>query len=326
MNILIVYPGIIPAINYGGTERAIWSLGQELNAMGHSVTYLVNKGSTCPFGKILVLDKTKTLDKQVPDYIDLVHFTYEPGVPIAKPYVIMMQGNINDKRELDANTIFVSSNHASRYGSTSYVLNGLNWDGYTKPDWSVRRSYFHFLANAAWRLKNVKGAIAIAKGANEQLYVLGGTRLNIKMGFRLTLTPKARFKGMVGGTIKDNLINGSKGLIFPVMWHEPFGIAIIESLFYGCPVFGTPYGSLPELVTREFGFLSAHTAELIEGIKNVDIYDRKKCHEYARDQFNEKIMTSNYLVKYEQVLNGRPLNTRKPQLIEVQNEKFLPFD
>ncbi len=326
MNILLVYPGIVPAVNYGGTERVIWSLGHELNALGHSVTYLVKKGSTCPFGKILALDNTQTLDKQIPNYIDLVHFSYEPGVPIAQPYVTTMHGNTNERKELDANTIFVSSNHASRFGSTSFVHNGLNWDEYTKPDWSAKRSYFHFLANAAWRLKNVKGAIAIAKDANEELYVLGGSRLNIKMGFRLTLTPKATFKGMVGGAEKDKLINGSKGLIFPVLWHEPFGLAIIESLYYGCPVFGTPYGSLPELVTKEFGFLSAHSNELIEAVKNIDAYDRKKCHEYVRDQFNQQVMTQNYLAKYEQVLNGRPLHTKKPQLIEVQKEKFLPFE
>ena len=49
-------------------------------------------------------------------------------------------------------------------------------------------------------------------------------------------------------TSLSSLLNASRGLIFPVRWHEPFGLAVIESLYFGCPVFATPYGALPELV------------------------------------------------------------------------------
>ena len=61
---------------------------------------------------------------------------------------------------------------------------------------------------------------------------------------------------MVGGNKKNRLLQHSKGLIFPVKWDEPFGLAITESLYCGCPVFGTPYGSLPELVPSDVGFLA----------------------------------------------------------------------
>ncbi|MEF9931013.1 MAG: glycosyltransferase, partial [Bacteroidales bacterium] len=54
---------------------------------------------------------------------------------------------------------------------------------------------------------------------------------------------------MIGGEQKLNILKESKGLIFPVIWNEPFGLAITESLYCGAPVFGTPYGSLPELIT-----------------------------------------------------------------------------
>ncbi len=69
-----------------------------------------------------------------------------------------------------------------------------------------------------------------------------------------------------------DLLNQSKGLIFPVLWHEPFGLAITESLFYGCPIFGTPYGALPEIVQSEYGFLSNDSKELINAIKEVKKY------------------------------------------------------
>jgi hypothetical protein len=43
------------------------------------------------------------------------------------------------------------------------VHNGLDWDNYEKPDLKKERTYYHYLANAAWRVKNVKGAIDIIK-------------------------------------------------------------------------------------------------------------------------------------------------------------------
>src|SRR5262249_46161384 len=157
--------------------------------------------------------------------IDLVHFNFTPPniKNITKPYIITIHGNSNDLREFDLNTVFVSKNHADRYGSDSYVYNGLDWSDYTKPDLSSRRSYFHFLGNAAWRVKNVKGAIDVIKGTkSEKLKVLGGVRFNFKMGLRLTYSLRVRFYGMVGSTKKDKLLNNSKGLIFPVRWPEPF--------------------------------------------------------------------------------------------------------
>ncbi len=327
MNILIANKCLLPALKYGGIERAIWYLGEELVKLKHNVTYLVNKGSHCHFAKVLYFDETKSLAAQIPDHIDVVHFNFEPNEPINKPYVVNIQVNRNTQSTFDLNTIFVSQNHANRYGSDTYIYNGMNWDDYQKPDLTSKRSYFHFLAKAAWRVKNVSGAIDIIhKTENEKLKVLGGTRLNFNMGFRFTLTPRVQFYGMVGGRKKMDLLEGSKGLLFPVKWHEPFGIAIIESLYFGCPVFGTPYGSLPELVHTDVGFLSNNSNLLAEQVENSQQFSKDHCYQYANDFFNSRIMTEKYLEKYEQVLNGKSLNGKPPRLIQVQKEKFLPFE
>ena len=325
MNILIVYPGVIPAHQYGGTERVIWYLGKELHALGHSITYLVHQGSECPFAKLIYFDPAKSLAELIPDEIDLVHFNFVPEIEIKKPYVVTQHGNI-DPCGREANIIFVSHNQAQRFGSNTFIYNGLDWNDYGIPDFTKPRKYFHFLGNAAWRLKNVKGAIQVTKKVHERLAVLGGTRINFKMGFRLTLDMHVRFYGMVGGKKKYDLMNGSKGLIFPVRWHEPFGLALTESLYYGCPVFGTPYGSLPEIVNKEVGLLSANSDELAYAAKHVDDYDRKKGSEYAIENFNSKKMALEYLARYEKVLNGEKLNKVNPTLQKIQKEKFLPFE
>jgi len=102
--------------------------------------------------------------------------------------------------------------------------------------------------------------------------------------------------------------------------------ALIESLFFGCPVFGTPYGSLPEIVNSEVGFLSNSAVELIKEIGNVDRFSRLQCHNYALELFNSKKMTESYLEKYVKVLNGGNLNNRPPKLIEKQTKKLLDWE
>lgn len=328
MRILIVDRGFIPVHLYGGTERVIWGLGKELVRLGHKVNFLVKEGSHCPFAPVLPIDENKPILEQISNDYDIVHFNFPPeNIEMFQlPYIITMHGNPDSSISLDRNTVFVSKNHANRYGSTSYVHNGLDWEEYQQPQLDIKRKYYHFLGNAAWRVKNVAGAIDMIKNTQtEHLKVLGGVRFNFKMGIRFTFSPKISFTGMVGGEKKYNLLNGSKGLIFPVRWHEPFGLAIIESLYYGCPVFGTPYGSLPELVTKEVGYLSNNKEELLEAILSSSSYSKELCYEYAREQFSSKRMAAAYLKKYEQVINKEYLNLTKPKLKEVVHTKFLEW-
>ncbi len=327
MNIVIALNRKIPVIKYGGTERVIWFLGKELVKMGHNLTFLVPHGSYCDFAKVIFLDGTKDINQQIPPDTDVVHVSFGTANNIDFPHIINMHVNINDYTPLDINTVFVSANHASNYGSGSYVYNGLDWDEYRKPVINLKREYFHFLGKAAWRVKNVKGAIKVVlMTEKERLKVIGGSRLNITMGFRLTLNPRISFAGMVNDDEKNNFLNHSKGLIFPVRWPEPFGLALIESLYFGCPVFGTTYGALPEIVNKEVGFLSNNAQELSEAILNTDHYSKEHCHQYAREMFNSKKMAEAYLQKYETVISGKSLNAVKPQLIKQQTETFLPWE
>lgn len=303
VNVLIFLKNKIPSLLYGGTERVIWYLGKELNKMGHSVTFLVNEGSYCDFAKVLIYNPNLSLESQIPEYIDIVHinddyFTEE----ISKPLVVTIHGN-PENSSLHPNSIFVSKNHANRYNSDNFVHNGLDWDAYKKPDLASRRVSFHFLGNAAWKVKNVKGAInIIKKSKTEKLAVMGGTRWHPNT---FTVNNKISFLGMVDDTKKAEVMSKSKGLLFPVTWHEPFGLAITESLFYGCPVFGSTFGSLPELVAKDVGFLSNSEDELVDAISNSENFSKEKCSSYAVEEFNSKKMAIRYLEKYETVLNKK---------------------
>lgn len=325
LHILIIYNGKIPTPKYGGTSRDIWYLGKELVKMGHRITFLVAEGSFCDFAEIIPYDPKRPLATQIPENVDLVHSHIPVWEPLPKPYMITIHGYPGHGREFDINTTFISKNHASHFGSEVYVFNGLGLEEYGKPRFDIPRNYLHFLGKAAWKVKNLKGCISIARKSGKPLRVLGGNRVNLKMGARITLDPNVRFEGMVGGEKKSRLINGSQALLFPVVWDEPMGLAVVESLYFGCPVFGTPYGALPEIVTPEFGFLSNEQSELVDALKNVGDYDRKKCHEYICDNFASIHMTRNFLPLYEKVLNGESLNPHPPQRVNPGKIPILPY-
>lgn len=326
MHVCIVYKNKVPVYAYGGIQRIIWWLAKELVRRKHEVTLLVGEGSHCDFAQVLVYRPEVDLDDQIPEAVDVVHLYVEPKKPLRKPYLFNMQSNTFSTKTYDINTVFVSKNHAERHHSEAFVYNGIDPDDYPEVLRVGEKPYFHFLAKAAWKVKNLKGAIEITRKSQQKLRVIGGHRLNFKMGFRLTLDTHVKFLGMLGGEEKNEAMRHSRGLIFPVVWYEPFGIAIIESMYYGCPVFGTPYGSLPEIVSPEVGFLSAKKAELVAKLPEADAYHRKDCHERVMDMFTVKQMTDKYLTYYEKVMNGETLNPKEPQHQYDPDEKNLPFD
>lgn len=324
MNILIVVNSKLPVIKYGGTQRIMWWLAEYYTKIGHKVTFLAKPGTLCTFADVIIRDETKTLNEQIPQHIDIVHFNSTPKEEISKPFIVSIRGNGRKNEDFHINTCFLSKNHANRHNSNCFVYNGLNSDDYGKPNFEIKREHLLFLGKASWKVKNLKGCIDISKKAKRKLAVIGGKRLNFKMGWRFTTDFHVKFHGELGGVEKNNVIKKSSALLFPVLWHEPFGIAIIEALYFGMPVFGTTYGSLPEIVTKEVGFLSNNSDELIENIKNLEDYDRKKCHEYICDNFSIKNMAEGYLKLYEKVLNGETLNQEKP-FVEKVYPKLLPM-
>lgn len=325
MNILIVCDSVIPAKLYGGTERVVWDLGLELVQKGHKVRFLAKRNSYCNFTEVIHINPSLDLISQIPDDIDIAHFNGPLTKKCDKPYLITIHGNGSEGELFDKNSVFVSQNHAQRHNAEAYVYNGLNWNDFEKPDFNRTKRYCHFLGNAAWKIKNVKGAIKACKLAGEKLAVIGGTRISTKMGLKINYSLTARFLGMLDNKAKLEIIKNSKALVFPVLWHEPFGLAIIESMYMGCPVFGTPYGSLPELVNKEYGKLSENIYDIANAIKSSDSFNSAKISNYAVENFNSSIMADNYIKMYEKVLNGESLNKNNPVVEKNTNNTFI-FD
>ena len=131
---------------------------------------------------------------------------------------------------------------------------------------------------------------------------------------------------MLGGEQKNQVIKNSSALLFPVLNYEAFGLAMIESLYLGCPVIGSHCGSVPELIIPEVGIGTQSKSEMINAIKNIDIFNRKTCHEYAQETFNHLVMSKKYVQYYEMVLNGQNLHDKEPSVNEYLSTDFYLTD
>lgn len=313
LHIALVTRNRVPAALYGGTQRVVWSLARALQRAGHRVTMLAAPGSHSADGvEVVAADPQRSLESQVPAGCDVVHLhEIYPDGPLfgGRPCIVTIHGNRVPPTRC-RNCVCLTADHALRLGQDAWVPNGLDWSLYPQAPLGHGRSGLHFLGKGAWRVKNLRGAISIARRAGERLEVLGATRLNLKMGFRLTLTRRARFHGMVGDATKALVSSRSRALLLPVTWDEPFGLALIESLYYGAGVIGTPWGSFPEIVTPDTGVLSSDTATLVEAARTAR-FDPEACHQRALD-FSADAMAQGYLALYRRVAEGLPLNAAPP--------------
>jgi glycosyltransferase involved in cell wall biosynthesis len=320
MNILFVHNHPIPVSGYGGVERIIWWLGKEYVRLGHRVAYLVPAVSSCPFGRILHVDPAGSLNAQIPPETDVVHLCYQSEERPDKPYLMMYQYNHHPRETFDINTVFISQDHARRHHSETYVYNGIDIEEYGDPALNSRREHLLFLGYAKRPEKNLADCLRIARRTKNILAVVGGKDKWYRR------RPWVRYKGFLGGEEKLAVLRASKALLFPVRWHEPFGIAVIEALYFGAPVVASPYGSLKELVGERFGCATTSLSHMIETVKRIDAFDRKKCHDYVCDRFNSRTMAADYIKLYEKVMNGKPLNAHEPvNNGNFSRERLLPL-
>jgi glycosyltransferase involved in cell wall biosynthesis len=154
------------------------------------------------------------------------------------------------------------------------------------------------------------GAIEIARAVDLPLEVLGSRELPLRLQRLLPRFRGVKYYGMVDDLEKRSVLRNSRALLFPVRWPEPFGIAITEALASGCAVFGTPYGSLPEIVTENCGFLSNQASEIVSAIQTRR-YTPESCRARVYQGFTHLNMADAYIKYYDAILSSGSLSSGK---------------
>ncbi|MGE4231733.1 MAG: glycosyltransferase [Bacteriovoracia bacterium] len=316
MHVALVHSGIIPPTKYGGTERIVYWQAKALKELGHEITLVAHEKSSFSLGQFI--EYTPDWQNQLPNSVDIVHLWTTPHEKIKKPFLVTIQGNGQSGEQFHPNTVFISKKHAENHLSDHYVYNGIDVSQYPFSD--EKTSELVFLAKASWSVKNLKGAIHIAENTKMPLHILGSRDWPLSahrwLPRPLAYLKKLYFHGMVDDGEKIAVLRRAKALLFPVRWHEPFGIAIIEAMACGCFVIGTPYGSLPEIVDAKTGFLSNSSQELTKTLienEKTPRFSPQECRKRVENHFSHLVMAKKYLAYYEKILSYGALGKQIPK-------------
>jgi glycosyltransferase involved in cell wall biosynthesis len=332
----------VPPRCYGGTERVVSYLTEELIRQGHEVTLFASgdsqtKARLCaPCSRSLRQDETckepiayhvLMLERvyQEASNFDLVHFhaDYLP-LPLARrlsaPCVHTMHGRL-DNPELTPlfqefrEAPLVSISHAQRAPLTwanwmGTVYHGLPRNLYTYND--TAGDYVVFLGRVSVE-KQVHIAIEMARKAGVRLKIAAKVDRRDQGYYEemvrpLLKAPGVDFLGEIGGRDKDRLLGGARALLLPIDWPEPFGLVMIEALACGTPVIAYRRGSVPEILDDgTTGYIVDNVDDGARAIRAVNRLNRRHCRRAFEQRFSVGRMTSDYLALYQQlVLGARP--------------------
>ena len=312
MKILIFHPVLLPPKDYGGIERVVLWLSKALRDHGHQVSVAALRGSQLPEGVELVpVEKSNKsashFFKNNRKYYDVVHFMATPEDDINKtiesPWLVTIHGNGKANEHFADNTLFLSKNHAQRHGRMSYVYNGIDVSEYCFLE-QPKSDTMLFLSKTSWRVKNVKAAIKIAKLSSKKLTIAGGWR-PFNEWFNC-LFYNIDWIGPINGDLKMRILSESAVFLFPVLWDEPFGLAVVEALASGLPVYASDKGSMPEIITDDVGRLlnPERLDEWVDALADFKKYDRKACRDRVVNHFSHHHMANEYLNYYKKAVAG----------------------
>jgi glycosyltransferase involved in cell wall biosynthesis len=291
-----------PVEGYGGTERVCQWLAKAQAEMGHEVTILC-LGGALPYARVVEIPhEIRDLAPFLPPGTDVVQLYQNPNFRVDAPVLVNIGGNGQAGEKFHPNTVFVSRNHAERHGWTEFVHNGIDLAEY--PLSLKRGNNPVFLAKASWRVKNLKGAIRIARRA--------GVTLDVGGGRAACWHRNVRSHGTVDGAEKLRLLQNAACLLFPVIWEEPFGLVSVEAMACGTPVVATPRGALPEIVTPETGTLADTFDGLVDGVVNSGKFSPEACRARVVEAFSNRSMAEKYEMYYHRVIRDGKLRSGIP--------------
>ncbi|NIK70650.1 MULTISPECIES: glycosyltransferase family 4 protein [unclassified Paenibacillus] len=322
----------VPPKDYGGTQRDVHYLTEELVNRGHEVILFAKKGSTSNATQTFEYesdDPKKQLDfiiKNLPPDVDIIHDHYgivakaNPPIPtICNSHSKGIKGDVQLR-------VYVSKFILRKYGKRKgyAVHNGIRMEDYTYT--KDKQNYLLFMGRLI-KEKGVHLAIKVAKKTGMRLIIAG--TMNDKAYFNAKIKPhlgkKISYIGPVGGDRKRELLANASCVLFTSTWDEPFGLVLIESLASGTPVLGFKKGGVAEVLKGMPQLLCKTTSEMARKVK----YRKKllprssECRRYARSRYSDRIMTDGFLNLYQKIIDKKLYKIKKNTLWNRREAKLL---
>lgn len=329
----------VPPKKYGGTERVVYSLTEELVKRGHEVT-LFASGDSKTSAILISVYPTSLRESHLEDFyganywsmlnignaymrqdkFDIIHDHNEHlSLPTANlattPVVMTLHGAFSAQSKKlyetlnNVNFITISKSQAIPAPGLNYVGNvyhGMDMRHY--PFSRENDGYLLFVGRINPE-KGVHHAITVAEYLGLPLIIaakLDNSRTEqtyYKEMIEPRLTEQIRWVGEVGEDERNRLMSRALCILHPVTWREPFGLTLIEAMACGCPIVAFNRGSIPEIVVNgKTGFVVEDEIEMIEAVKRIFEIKRRDCRNHALDNFSAEKMADGYESIYKKVL------------------------
>ncbi len=342
MNIAQVAPlyESVPPQYYGGTERVVSQLTEELVRQGHAVTLFASGDSETEASLVPICPRALRLDEDCVDalahhvlmlervaqqagqfdvlhfHIDYLHFTLSRVKQWTHVTTLHGRLDLPDLEPLyheftDVPVVSISDAQRSPLPQAHWqetVYHGLSPTLFSYN--SDPGDYLAFLGRISPE-KRVDRAVEIAGRAGLPLKVAAKVDPVDREYFDTSIAPLFEadyvdFVGEIGEREKQAFLGNARALLCPIDWPEPFGLVLIEALACGTPVIAFPHGSIPELIDDGVsGFVVDTVEDAVEAVHRLPELSRRTCRQVFEDRFTAARMAQDYLRVYDGVLAQR---------------------
>jgi glycosyltransferase involved in cell wall biosynthesis len=321
----------VPPACYGGTERVVSFLTEELIRLGHEVTLFAaadsktaarlvpccerplraNCVASIPY-HVLQLERVRCMAAN----FDVLHFhtdcLHYPLTRLLRvPQVTTLHGRLDLSdlrplfREFEELPVVSISNAQRipfpRLNWKATIYHGLPVDMFQPV--SEAHDYLLFLGRIAPEKGPIR-AIQIARRAGRKLIIAAKVDPADQAYYEAKVRPlidgqNVEFVGEISDREKQELLGHAYALLFPIDWPEPFGIVLIEALACGTPVIAWPHGSVPEIIEHgRTGFLVTSVDQAVSALGQIRTLDRALIRQVLESRFTARRMAEEYVLTY----------------------------
>ena len=331
----------VPPKHYGGTERIVSYLTEELVRAGHDVT-LFGSGDSVTSARLisptrLSLRKNERCKDQLAHHVllleqvsqrahefDVIHFHIDYlHFPVSRllriPHVTTLHGRLDIPDLAPLYDHFRDMPVVSISNSQRDPLPWANWQatvyhGLPKDLLRFRSEtgrYLAFLGRICPE-KRVDRAIEIAEQTGIPLKIAAKIDPVDKRYFKRAVQPLLRdcsiaeWVGEISDRQKDEFLGNAYALLFPIDWPEPFGLVMIEAMACGTPVIAYAGGSVAEVIEQgRTGFIVTELEDAIEAVRRVPDLSRARCRQVFEKRFTATRMARDYVKLYMRIVDRR---------------------
>jgi len=325
----------VPPKLYGGTERVVHWLTEELVALGHDVTLFASGDSQTSARLVATWPRALRLDGAVRDpnalhmvmleqvrqkcddeEFDFLHFhlDYYPFSLFYRqptPFLTTLHGRLDLPEHQPVFTTFsdipvISISNAQRRPVPQANFIATVYHGLPENLLTPQPATPAYLA--------VLGRIAPEKGVDRAIRIAIRCGIPLKIAAKVDRAdqdyfdevirplmdhPLVEFIGEIGDHEKPELLSGALGLLLPIDWPEPFGIVMIEAMACGAPVIASNRGSVPEIIDEGLtGFIVEDETSAVAAVGRLPGMDRSAVRKQFEARFTARRMALDYLAAY----------------------------